>query len=168
MVYKRPVDVGPMTSSSELTNELYAGFSEQVRRELGKHEQAATVPRGTRLLECGASPDQLIILNSGYAETSILVAGQARSLGIARPGKVFGLRSIIAAVPPETSVTCLEECEVVFLPKAAFLNVLRQNPRMYFAVVKVLSSDLAAADRVIRNYGRGSTARTQPKCFKPA
>jgi CRP-like cAMP-binding protein len=90
------------------------------------------------------------------------------SLGIACPGKVFGLHSVIANAPPGTSVTCLEECEVTFLPKTAFLNVLRRNPQMYFAVVKVLSSDLAAADRVIRKFGRGSTARTQPKCFKPS
>jgi CRP-like cAMP-binding protein len=156
-----------MNSTSEVTNDLYAGFSEQVRRELTKHEQTVTVPRGTRLLQCGTSPDQLIILNSGSAETSVSVAGKNMSLGIARPGKVFGLHSVIAGAPPDTSVTCLEECEVTFLPKTVFLNLLQRNPQMYFAVVKVLSSDLVAADRVIRHYGRGSTAKASPNCFKP-
>ncbi len=144
-----------MCSSSEVINELYAGLSDQVRRELAKHEKAVTVPRGARLVQCGTSPDRLIILNSGSAETFVAVAGKTMSLGISRPGKVFGLHAMLAAAPPDTSVICLEECEVTFLPKPAFLSVLQRNPQMYLAVVKVLSSDLAAADRLIRTHGRG-------------
>ena len=155
-----------MTSTSEVTNDLYAGLSEDLRRELARHGEAVTVPQGTRLLQCGISPDHLIILNSGSTEISILVAGKTRSLGVARPGKVFALHSIISGEAPHTSVTCLEECRVTLLPREAFLDLLQRNPQMYFAVIKVLSSDLAAADRVIRKYARGSAARTQPKSFK--
>lgn len=157
-----------MTQSSEVTIDLYADLSAEVRQELAKHERVMTAPPGTRLLQCGTSPDQLIFLNSGSAETSVQVAGKTMSLGIARPGKVFGLHSIISGAPPDTSVICLEECEVTIVPKAVFLDALQWNPRMYFAVVKVLSSDLAAADRFIRTYVRGSPARSQAKRIKPA
>lgn len=156
-----------MTSSSEVINDLYAEFPAEVRQELSGHERTITAPLGSRLLQSGTSPEQLIILNSGSAETSVLAAGKSLSLGIAGPGKIFGLHSIIAGVPPVTNVTCLEQCEVTLLPKKAFLDVLQRYPQMYIAVVKVLSSDLAAADRVIRNYARRSTARTQLKCVKP-
>lgn len=157
-----------MNSSSEVTNELYAGLSEDLRHELAKHERVVTVPRGTRLLQRGTLPDHLIILNSGSTDISVLVAKKTRSLGVARPGKVFALHSIISGEAPHTSVTCLEECGVTLVPRETFLDVLQRNPQMYLAVVKVLSSDLAAAQRVIRRYARGSTAKAQPKCFKPS
>ncbi len=156
-----------MTSNGEVMNDLYAEFSAEVRQELSGHERTITAPQGSKLLQSGNPPDQLIILNSGSAETSVLAAGKNLSLGIAGPGKVFGLHSIIAGVPPVTNVTCLEACEVTLVPKKVFLDALQRYPRMYISVVKVLSSDLAAADRVIRNYARRSTARSQLKCAKP-
>ena len=57
--------------------------------------------------------------------------------------------------PPEITVTCLEECRVTILPKNVFLGVLARRPEMYFAVIKVLSADLATADRLRRECARG-------------
>jgi CRP-like cAMP-binding protein len=152
-----------MTSAGEATNELYAGLSDDLRQELGGHEQTVTFSRGTTLLQSGMPADRLVILTSGSAETSVLTAGKVRSLGIARPGKVFALDSIISGEALRTSVTCSEECGVTFVPKAVFLDVLRRNPQMYFAVAKVLSADLAAANRVIRAYARNAMTKTVAK-----
>jgi CRP-like cAMP-binding protein len=152
-----------MTSAGESTNELYTGLSDDLRQELVGHEQAATFPAGATLLQCGIPADRLVILTSGSAETFVAVAGKPRSLGMARPGKVFALDSIISGEPLHTSVTCSEDCGVIFLPKAIFLDVLRRNPHMYLAVAKVLSSDLVAADRVIRAYTRNPKTKTVAK-----
>jgi CRP-like cAMP-binding protein len=157
-----------MSPVKEATNELYASLSDGVRQELAAHEQTATFPRGTRLLQCGVPAERLVILNSGSAEISVSIAGKTRSLGIDGPGKVLALDSIISGAALHTSVTCLEECTVTFMPKEVFLEVLRRNPQMYFAVAKVLSSDLAAADRIIRNCARRATAKTLGKYFRPA
>lgn len=157
-----------MNSVNEATNELYSGLPDDVRQELVAHEQTGTFPRGTMLLQCGIPADRLVILNSGSAEVSVSIAGKARSLSIDGPGKVFALDSIISGAPLHTSVTCLEECNVTFMPKEVFLEVLKRNPQMYFAVAKVLSSDLAAADRIIRNYARRSPAKNLAKCLRPA
>jgi CRP-like cAMP-binding protein len=154
-----------MTSPIEFKNELYDGFSDAVCRELSVHEQTRTFAPGTRLVESGVPSEQLIILISGTAETTVEVSGKTVSLGIAGPGKVFVLHSIIAGAMPEATVTCLQECMVTLVPKAAFLHVLERNPQMYFAVVKVLSSDLAAAHRVLRNYARRSAGYTRSKTF---
>jgi CRP-like cAMP-binding protein len=152
-----------MTSAGEATNELYAGLSDDLRQELAGHEQAVTFSRGATLLQCGMPADRVVILTSGSAETSVLIAGKVRSLGIARPGKVFALDSIISGEALRTSVICSEECGVTFVPRAVFLDVLRRNPQMYFAVAKVLSADLAAANRVIRAYARNVKTKTVAK-----
>jgi CRP-like cAMP-binding protein len=85
------------------------------------------------------------------------------SLGIAGPGKVFVLHSIIAGAAPEATVTCLQECQVTLVPREIFLGALGRNPQMYLAVVKVLSSDLATAHRVLRNCALGSVGKTRSK-----
>lgn len=142
---------------------MYDEFPEAVRQELSLHEQTVTVAPGTRLVENGVPAEQLIILITGTAETTIEVSGKHLSLGVAGPGKVFVLHSIIAHAAPEATVTCLQECRVTLVPKEVFLDALTRNPQMYFAVVKVLSSDLAAAHRVLRDYAGGSAAKTLPK-----
>ena len=144
-----------MTLPTELENELYAGLPGAVRQELVDHGKSETVIRGTRLVEKGVIPQGLIILNSGTAETTLHVAGRERSLGIAGPGNVFALHSIMMGTPPETTVTCLEECRVTIVPRNIFLEALARYPEMYCAVVKVLSADLARADRLIRDCAPG-------------
>jgi CRP-like cAMP-binding protein len=151
-----------MTSIIETTDDSQGALSVDVWQDLARHGKAVMVPAGSTLMEAGNPPKLLIILNSGSAETFVRVAGRPRSLGISRAGKVFGLLFMLAEAPPDMSVTCREECEVTVLSKAVFLDVLRGNPKMYFAIVQVLSSDLASANRVIRKYGHCPTAKTKP------
>lgn len=145
-----------MASIMEVKNELYAHLSGEVRQELAKYEHASRASRGTILVQCGIPLDRLIILNSGSAETSVPVGDKTLPLGIAGPGKILALHSILSGEAAHTSVTCLEECGLTVLPREAFLGVLSRNPQMYFAIVKILSSDLAIADGVIRDRGRSS------------
>jgi len=144
-----------MPSPTELDNELYAGLTEAARQELASHGISAIAARGTHLVERGAAPAGVVILNAGTAETTVLVAGKEVSLGVDRPGKVFALHPIMSGSKPEVMVTCLEECRVTIVPKTVFLEILERYPEMYFAVGKVLSADLASADRVIRECARG-------------
>jgi CRP-like cAMP-binding protein len=147
-------------------NALYAGLSAGVRQELAEHELFVTVPAGTRLAECGEPAEQLIIFNSGRAKTDVLVGGRRTSMGIAGPGSVFGLSSMLTEAPLVRGLTCLEQCEVTILPKRAFLEVLKRNPQMYFAVVRVLSADLAGLDRIIRNHVRVSNGKASSSMGK--
>jgi Cyclic nucleotide-binding domain len=156
-----------MALQSALANELYRDMSEEAQQELANHERTVTAAKGTRLVQYGLPPDALAILEAGSATISVPVGEEAVSVCTARPGKVFGLRCIIAGVVSDLTVTCLEECRVTLVPKEAFLDVLRRNPSMYLAIVNVLSSDLATADRVIRDYARGCAAK-HVTCIRPA
>jgi CRP-like cAMP-binding protein len=146
-------------TSSDVIKDLYTGLPDELLKELAVHEQAVTIPKGTLLLKCGTFPEHLMILHSGSAETSVLVAGKPLSLGVAGAGRVFGLQSILADAPNDTNVICLERCEVILVPKKAFLSALRRNPQMYLAVAKLLSADLQNAHGILRHNGRGSKIR---------
>lgn len=148
-----------VSTTTSMTNELYANLSAEVQQELTKQERRATAPKGSRLVQSGVAPDQLIILNSGSVEITVPVAGKTISLGTAGPGEVLGLRSVICGEVPEIDVTCLEECHITLLSREVFLEVLRRNPQMYFAVVKVLSADLQKAHSFLRQ----KTGRPKPQ-----
>lgn len=140
-----------MTSTFDPTNELSSGLSPDLQQELSKLARAKTVEQGAKLVRHGARPEQLIILNSGKVEITVPVEGKTLALGTAGPGKVFALRAIVAGEVAEVEVTALEKCSLTVLPAEEFLNVLRRNPEMYLAVVKVLSGDLRKADNFLRH-----------------
>lgn len=139
-----------MTSTLDPTNELYSGLSPDVRQELAKLAQVTTVAPGSKLVRQGVRPEKLIILNSGQVEITVPAEGKTLTLGTAGPGKVLALRAIVASEAAEVDITALEKCSLTVLPAEEFLNVLRRNPEMYLAVVKVLSGDLRKADSFLR------------------
>jgi CRP-like cAMP-binding protein len=150
-----------MMSNTLCTNDFFAGLSVEAREELAWDKQTVRVPAGTKLAECGEPADHLVILNSGQARIHVLVGKRKVPLGMAGPGTVFGLHSMLAEAPLDRGLTCVKECEVTLLPRRAFLEVLNRNPQMYFAVVKALSADLAGADRIIRNYARMTAGKAR-------
>lgn len=145
-------------SVNQPVNELYTGLPAELRKELEKHEQDISVPRGYRLLQHHVPPGRLLILNSGTVEISVPCRGHEVLLGTAGPGKVFGMRATMTGEAPEINVTCLQQCEIAVIPAEDFTAVLRDNPQMYFAVAKVLSADLKIADQLIRNCARRASA----------
>lgn len=150
-------------NSTKVSNDLYDGVSEEIRAELAHYEKTVTIRRGTKMVEAGVLPDDLVILNAGTAETFVLVQGEQVSLGISGPGSVFGLLPVFSGEPPHTTVICREDSEVTLLPRNAFRLVLDRHPEMHSAVVKVLSVDLAIADHLLCETARDSTVRPGPR-----
>lgn len=153
-------------TSMEAINDLYACVSEQVRSELAQFENTQRVTRGTKLVEAGVKPDHLIILDSGRVESCVQVRGKTASLGTMGPGRVFGLHWILSGETPQTTVTCLEDCVVTLLPREAFKLVLERHPRMYLAVARVLSADLATVDHLLRQNARNKKTKPGRKSSK--
>ena|SRR5437660_805435 len=148
-----------MTSTANTNmNELYAMLPSEARCELEKHQQSRTVPQGTNLIEHGVLPDSLVILDSGTVQISVPCSQRCATLMTGQEGKVFGMRAAISGELPEIDVTCLETCRVTLVPRDSFLNLLKAEPQIYFAVAKVLSADLQIADRILRDSVRCSPA----------
>lgn len=150
-----------MTSTMDSKNQLYAQLPWKVCQELASHEQRLTVSGGTSLVRTGVPMDHLVVLDSGSAEMYVPTGGKALSLGIAGPGRVLGLQSVLSGEAPPTSVICRELCDVTLIPKEVFLGVLRKNPQIYFNVVRILSIELSTADHAIRTHWHGPKAKVR-------
>ena len=152
-----------MTTTFEPINELYSSLSAGLRQELEKIAETRSVEPGGKLLRLGERPAHIFILNSGKVEITVPAEGKLLPLGTDGPGSVLGLRAIIAGEAGSVDVTALEKCAVTLLPAEEFLDILRRNPEMYMAVVKVLTGDLRRADSFLRqkatNSGLASSSR---------
>lgn len=138
------------------TNELYESLSPAVRAELSRYEEKSEVLANTRLIREGVIPEHLIVIRHGSVEISVPAGDHAIPLRTAGAGKVLGLRAIVAGEPPEMEATALENCELVLIPRHSFLDVLKRCPEMYFAISKVLSVDLNAAESFLRQASRSA------------
>jgi len=152
---------------SEAANELYELLSPALRAELARFEQVQIVPAGTHLITCGVPPENLVIVNAGKVEITLDCRSRhPASLGYSGAGKVFGMRATVSGELPEIDVTCMESCSITTVPRDVFLALLKNNPEAYFAVAKVLSSDLQIADRILRGNTRRCVSGPRPRPAK--
>jgi CRP-like cAMP-binding protein len=138
----------------EALNELYAGLADHLVAELRRLELKQVYRAGTRLMTCGELPRQIMILETGEAEILLPCPRRAVSLGAAAPGKVLGLKALMAGEAVETDIVCVTSCSVALLPGSGFLELLRSHPEIYYVVAKILSADLQQADKVLKHTTR--------------
>lgn len=157
----------PPKQSEDTANELYDMLSPELRAELARFEQVRIVPAGTHLITCGVAPENLVIVNAGKVEITLDCRSRhPASLGFSGAGKVFGMRATVSGELPEIDVTCMESCSITTVPRDVFLALLKDNPQAYFAVAKVLSSDLQIADRILRGNTRRCVSGPRPRPAK--
>lgn len=147
------------------SNELYESLAADVTQELRKREKAITVGSGKKLIGLGDARSDLIIVNAGSVTISIAAGRRMISMGVAGSGKVLGLRPIISGMPSEIEASTLEECAISLIPQQQFLEVLKQHPEIYIAIARILSADLKAAERVLRDLRRLPRREKQSTTF---
>jgi CRP-like cAMP-binding protein len=142
-------------------------LSPELCAELKQHERSMTVPANTALIKHGVLPDQLVIVHSGKVKITFSCSSESVCLDCTELGKVFGMRAAISGELPEIDVFSMETCRITVLPRDTFLRLLKANPEIYFAVAKVLSTDLQIADRILRNSSRRCSSASRAKAPRP-
>lgn len=151
MIANMGTDMNAPLSQSQPLNVLYAGLADPLVAELRKLEHTRAYRAGSRLITCGEVPQNLMILTAGEAEILLPCPSHAISLGLASPGKVFGLKALMTGESAETDIVCVTSCTLTLLAGSRFLELLRSHPELYFVVAKILSADLQLADRVLKH-----------------
>jgi CRP-like cAMP-binding protein len=148
-------------TSNHCANELYAALSSELAGLLRQCESPALLKAGMSLISHEEDPDQLVIVRSGEVLISLPSARDSVTLGTAGPGKVLGLRCLISGKLPQIDAVCLCDCKVATIAKSRFMDVLKQHPEIYFAIAKVLSSDLELAEHHLKTTSRASVRRAR-------
>ena len=94
--------------------------------------------------------DGLYIVKSGMLKVS---KGSAETLGIEavlailRPGNSFGEISLLDGLPRSGNVVALGPTVCYFLPRDAFMLMLKETPEIAFALLPALASMVRSADQ---------------------
>lgn len=129
---------------------LFAQFSDHQLAALFPAIQHRSYPRHSFLMRAGEKTDALYILLSGRAKV-VIDDGDGRevTLHIIGPSEFFGEMSLIDDKPRSANVEAIEQCEALYISKAAFMDVLKGNFDVAMLMLRGVIAKLREADRKI-------------------
>jgi CRP/FNR family transcriptional regulator len=108
--------------------------------------QTVFYPKGALLFVEGQPTRGLFLICAGQAKLYVNSAeGQSLTLRLVDPGEVLCLSSLIADEPYPATAETLCPSQVGFLPRLAFLQLMRAHPDVSLRVAKHLSMEISKA-----------------------
>ena len=128
---------------------LFRNLGEKDVQRLAAKFRQVSFPAG-EIIKDDESIDGLYIVKTGMAKVSKSsngTAGVEAVLAVLREGDSFGELGLIDGMPRSASVTSMGPLECYFLPLAAFLIALRENPGIAQSMLPTLAGLVRAADQ---------------------
>lgn len=140
---------------------LFSALSEAQWGMLEPCLQRRSYPRHAFIVRAGEQTDALYVILAGRVKV-LIPDEQGREVILATmgPHEFFGEMGLLDDQPRSASVETLEACQVLRLPKPAFVACLQDNFELAMVVIRNLVARLRAADRKIESlalidvYGR--------------
>ena len=140
---------------------LLSLLAEQRITALFPASQRRSYARHSFIVRAGDKANGLYVILAGRAKV-LIDDGDAREviLTIIGPNEFFGEMSLIDEAPRSATVQAMEPCEMLYIPKTAFMECLKDNFGAAMLMLRVAVARLREADRKIESlalmdvYGR--------------
>lgn len=140
---------------------LFSSFTDQQIAMLVSCVQHRSYPRGASILRAGEETDALYIILSGRVKV-LIPDEEGREVILTMMGAqdYVGEMGLLDNLPSSATVETLEACEMLRIPRTAFLSCLESHSEVAMMVMRNLVSRLRNADRKIESlalidvYGR--------------
>lgn len=119
-------------------------------------------PSHVTLLTEGMPPRGVHIVCSGRVKLSVLAKdGKTVILKVAGDRQVLGLSAIVSGRPSPVEVTTIEPCQIKFVERESFLNLLHNNSHAALSAARLLSQEIGMAFRDVHDLllARSSTEK---------
>jgi CRP/FNR family cyclic AMP-dependent transcriptional regulator len=150
-----------LNDQSLTTVPLFSSFTDQQMAALLSYVQRRSYPRGAAILRAGDETDALYVILSGRVKVLIPdEEGHEVILSVMGGQEFVGEMGLLDGLPSSATVETLEPCEMLRLPRTAFLSCLEDNGEVAMLVLRNLIKRLRDADRKIESlalidvYGR--------------
>jgi CRP/FNR family transcriptional regulator len=118
-----------------------------VSRRLLLGERPLKLREGETLFERGDTGDGCYWLRRGVLAVYVASAtGDQRILAILGQNAIVGELAMIDGLPRSASVRALRDCELTFVSRAAFTEMLQRHPELYRDIVTTLAARLRQTD----------------------
>ena len=153
-----PVPAGTQNSMTNLTVNptilktvpLFSLLSDHQLAALFPAIQHRTYPRHSFMLRAGEKADALYVMLAGRAKV-VIDDGEGRevTLTVIGPNEFFGEMALIDDKPRSASVEAIDQCEVLYISKAAFMTCLKDNFEVAMMILRAVVGRLREADAKI-------------------
>lgn len=131
----------------ELFSKLTATYAELTDTLL---QQAKKYKKGSYIFEQGQVPRGVYYIKSGWVKISKIGAdGNEKVLRLVTKNQFIGYLSLIKRWNFQSSAVAIEDCEVYFIPKQIFLELLAKDNDFASLVVEMLADELAETENHI-------------------
>ncbi len=125
---------------------LFCRLPQGAASELNALRQSCLYPRGAVLFSEEETPKGLFIVCSGTVKLSIgSSTGHTLNLRIVHPGEGLGLNSVLANEPYAVRAETLSHCQVSYLSRLSFMQLLRAHTDLSLNVSRQLGMELHQA-----------------------
>jgi len=96
--------------------------------------------------------EAMFIIEKGIVEvTSVSFRGDKKMFAILGPGECFGEMSIFSLLPRTAQTRAMTNCSVYIIYRKDLIPILKNNPEISLAALKIVCRRLAAADMEIKS-----------------
>ena len=132
--------------------EFFCGFSHALRDSLNQVSHKSTLPAGAILFVEGQAPRGVFILCSGTVNLSTTShVGKTLILKTAEAGEALGLSAAISGAGYEATAETATPCQVSFIERKHFLELIESHPEVGVHTAQSLSRDFQSAYRDIHD-----------------
>lgn len=144
-------------SCSVRTNSIFSNLNSGEVCDLDQHKVCHYYKKNQTVFVEGSFPRGVFCVNHGKVKIYALGdEGKEQIVHIAREGEVMGFRSMLSGEAYKLSATTLEDCNICFVAKDDFLNMLDTNVALRNSILKELSKELGERAVFITNLAQKS------------
>jgi CRP/FNR family cyclic AMP-dependent transcriptional regulator len=119
----------------------------------------ATFPDGAILFLEKQDPRGIFVICAGQVKLSISSsAGKTLILRIAKAGEILGLMAVLQNIPYEVTAEALHPCQVAFIRRSDFMQLLPKHPEMYQGMIRQFTALYGGACEQLRTIGLSASA----------
>ncbi len=152
---KAPYGLDIIDDCATCTNtnaQFFCGFSPSVLHSLSQVSHKSTLPAGAILFVEGQAPRGIFVVCSGKVNLSTTSReGKILILKTAQPGEALGLSASISGVGYETTAETATPCQLAFVERKRFLELLDSHSEIGVHTSQYLSQDYQSAYRDIHD-----------------
>lgn len=138
-------------------NSLFHWFCDHEVDGLNSIKKCSYYKKNQAIFVQGSMPRGVYCVNSGkikiFAQGE---EGKEQIIQLATNGDLLGFRAMFSGEAYKVSATALEECNICFISKSDFLDLVDENPRLRDDLMKELSTELTDKALFITNMAQKS------------
>jgi CRP/FNR family transcriptional regulator, cyclic AMP receptor protein len=132
--------------------DLFQSLGEPEIEAIAARAVPRRVNRGTAILRRGDPNSGMIVVMAGRARVSVVSEdGKEVTLTVLGPGQVLGEMSLLDGEASSADVTAQEDCVLLVIERAQFLNLLRQNSELCLHLMALLTRRLRQTNAALED-----------------